>query len=99
VDHPDGGAAKEAFEFSHGYRPSGGVVIAKCNHADQLSPPVDHWAAAVAVVEAGADARIEAILMEHSRTLAEHTHFLADHTPILLSLTDAIREKIGFKAP
>ncbi len=36
-------------------------------------------------------ARIEAILMEHSRILAEHTR-------ILQALPDAIREKIGFKA-
>jgi hypothetical protein len=35
-------------------------------------------------------ARIEAILMEHSRILAEHSR-------ILQALPDAIREKIGFK--
>src|SRR2546422_856752 len=35
-------------------------------------------------------ARIEAILMEHTR-------ILADHTGILEALRDAIREKIGFK--
>jgi hypothetical protein len=37
-------------------------------------------------------ARIEAILLEHSR-------ILADHTRILQALPDAIREKIGFKIP
>jgi oligoendopeptidase F len=37
-------------------------------------------------------ARIEAILLEHSRILQEHTR-------ILQQLTDAIREKIGFKMP
>jgi hypothetical protein len=37
-------------------------------------------------------ARIEAILMEHSRILAEHSL-------ILQALPDVIREKIGFKAP
>jgi hypothetical protein len=36
--------------------------------------------------------RIEAILLEHSR-------FLADHARILEALPDAIRDKIGFKAP
>ncbi len=35
-------------------------------------------------------ARIEALLMEHSRILAEHTR-------ILQALPDAIRDKIGFK--
>ena len=51
-------------------------------------------------------ARIEAILLEHSRILgehsrilAEHTHILAEHSRILQTLPDAIREKIGFKAP
>jgi hypothetical protein len=37
-------------------------------------------------------ARIESILLEHSRILAEHTR-------ILQLLPDAVREKIGFKAP
>lgn len=37
-------------------------------------------------------ARIEAILIEHSRILGEHTR-------ILERLPEAIREKIGFKAP
>lgn len=37
-------------------------------------------------------ARIESILIEHSRILAEHGE-------ILERLPDAIREKIGFKAP
>lgn len=50
-------------------------------------------------------ARIEAILIEHGRILAEHSsilaehgRILADHTRILQALSDAIREKIGFKA-
>ena len=37
-------------------------------------------------------ARIEAILMEHSRILAEHTRMLQ-------ALPEAVREKIGFRAP
>jgi hypothetical protein len=37
-------------------------------------------------------ARIEAILLEHSRILAEHSR-------ILRALPDTIREKIGFKTP
>jgi hypothetical protein len=37
-------------------------------------------------------ARIESILLEHSRILAEHTR-------ILERLPEAVREKIGFKAP
>ncbi len=37
-------------------------------------------------------ARIETMLIEHNR-------ILADHSRTLQSLTDAIREKIGFKAP
>jgi hypothetical protein len=44
-------------------------------------------------------ARIEAILLDHSRILAEHSRILADHTRILEALADAIREKIGFKVP
>jgi hypothetical protein len=36
-------------------------------------------------------ARIEAILLDHSR-------ILTDHNRILEALTDAIRQKIGFKA-
>ncbi len=37
-------------------------------------------------------ARIEAILLDHSR-------ILADHGRILEALPDTIRQKIGFKAP
>ncbi len=37
-------------------------------------------------------ARIESILLEHSR-------ILADHSRILQALPEAIREKIGFKVP
>lgn len=37
-------------------------------------------------------ARIEAILVEHSRILAEHSR-------ILRALPDAVRDKIGFKNP
>jgi serine phosphatase RsbU (regulator of sigma subunit) len=37
-------------------------------------------------------ARIEAILLDHSRILAEHGR-------ILERLPDAVRDKIGFKAP
>jgi hypothetical protein len=37
-------------------------------------------------------ARIEAILLEHSRILAEHS-------AILQRLPDAVREKMGFKVP
>ncbi|MCI0376716.1 MAG: hypothetical protein L0215_03845 [Gemmataceae bacterium] len=37
-------------------------------------------------------ARIEGLLVEHNRILTEHTH-------ILQALTDAVREKIGFKLP
>jgi hypothetical protein len=44
-------------------------------------------------------ARIEAILLEHSRVLAEHSRILAEHTRILEKLPDAIRDRIGFKAP
>ncbi len=36
-------------------------------------------------------ARIEAILLEHSRILADHTRILQD-------LRDAVRERIGFKS-
>jgi hypothetical protein len=37
-------------------------------------------------------ARVEAILLEHSRIFAEHSRMLQ-------ALPEAIREKIGFKAP
>jgi hypothetical protein len=37
-------------------------------------------------------ARIEALLLEHTRILQEHGR-------IMQALTDAIREKIGFNAP
>ena len=37
-------------------------------------------------------ARIEAILLEHSRILAEHTR-------LLQALPETIRERIGFKIP
>jgi len=42
-------------------------------------------------------ARIEAILLDHSRILAEHTRILAEHGKILQSLPDAVREKISFR--
>jgi hypothetical protein len=44
-------------------------------------------------------ARIEAILLEHSRILGEHSRILGEHTRILQALPDTIRQKIGFKAP
>jgi hypothetical protein len=44
-------------------------------------------------------ARIEGILLDHSRILAEHSRILAEHSRILQSLPDTIREKIGFKMP
>jgi hypothetical protein len=44
-------------------------------------------------------ARIETILLQHSQILAEHTRILTDHSRILQALTDAVREKIGFKLP
>jgi hypothetical protein len=37
-------------------------------------------------------ARIEGILLEH-------THILSEHGRLIQALTDAVREKIGFKAP
>ena len=37
-------------------------------------------------------ARIEAILLDHSR-------ILADHTAILQALPEAVRERMGFKMP
>ncbi len=44
-------------------------------------------------------ARIEVLLLEHSRILADHSRILGDHTRILQALSDTIREKIGFKIP
>jgi hypothetical protein len=44
-------------------------------------------------------ARIEAILLDHSRILAEHSRILAEHSRMLQALPEAVREKIGFKAP
>jgi hypothetical protein len=44
-------------------------------------------------------ARIESLLIDHSRILAEHSRILADHTWILQALPEAIRQKIGFKPP
>jgi hypothetical protein len=44
-------------------------------------------------------APVHALLLEHSRIPAEHTGMLADHGRILQGLSEAIREKIGFKAP
>ncbi len=51
-------------------------------------------------------ARIESLLLEHSRILAEHSsiltehsRILADHSRILQALPDVIRDKIGFKMP
>lgn len=44
-------------------------------------------------------ARIESILLDHSRILADHSRILAEHGRILAALPEAIREKIGFKAP
>lgn len=43
--------------------------------------------------------RIEALLLEHNRILQEHSRILQEHSRILQALADAIREKIGFKAP
>jgi hypothetical protein len=42
-------------------------------------------------------ARIEAILLDHTRILQEHSRILQDHGRILQALPDALREKIGFK--
>ena len=43
-------------------------------------------------------ARIEAILMEHSRILAEHSRILEELPETLAQLPEAVRQKIGFKA-
>jgi hypothetical protein len=42
-------------------------------------------------------ARIESILIDHSRVLAEHSRVLNDLTGFIHTLPDAIKEKIGFK--
>ena len=39
------------------------------------------------------------ILAEHSRILADHSRILAEHGQILQAIPDAVRDKIGFKAP
>jgi hypothetical protein len=44
-------------------------------------------------------ARIEKILLEHSQILANHSRILQEHTRLLEALPEAIRDKIGFKAP
>jgi hypothetical protein len=44
-------------------------------------------------------ARIESILLDHSRILLEQGRILAEHTRILQALPDAIRDQIGFKTP
>jgi hypothetical protein len=44
-------------------------------------------------------ARIEAILLDHSRILQEHSQILREHGRILQALPDAVRDKIGFKSP
>lgn len=43
--------------------------------------------------------QVHALLLEHSRVLTEHTRILAEHSRMLQTLPEAIREKIGFKAP
>src|SRR5581483_6393813 len=43
-------------------------------------------------------ARIEVILMEHSRILADHTRILGELARQVEALRDAIRDKIGFKS-
>ena len=43
-------------------------------------------------------ARIESILLDHSRILADHSRILAEHSRVLATLPDAICEKIEFKA-
>jgi hypothetical protein len=42
-------------------------------------------------------ARIEAILLDHTRILQEHSRILQEHGRILQALPDAVRDKIGFK--
>ncbi|HMF14207.1 MAG TPA: hypothetical protein VKE94_17950, partial [Gemmataceae bacterium] len=42
-------------------------------------------------------ARLESILLEHTRILQEHSRILQEHGRILATLPDAVREKIGFK--
>jgi hypothetical protein len=42
-------------------------------------------------------ARIEAILLDHTRILQEHSRILQEQGRILQALPDAVREKIGFK--
>jgi hypothetical protein len=44
-------------------------------------------------------ARIESILLDHSRILVEHSRLFADYNRILQALPEAVRDKIGFKAP
>jgi hypothetical protein len=44
-------------------------------------------------------ARIEAILLEHSRILGEHTRILGEHTRILQALPDTIARKSASRFP
>ena len=44
-------------------------------------------------------ARIEAQMAEIIRVLNEHNRILSEHSRMIERLTDAVREKIGFKAP
>jgi hypothetical protein len=43
-------------------------------------------------------ARIEAILLDHTRILQEHSRILQEHGRILQTLPDAVREKNGFRS-
>lgn len=44
-------------------------------------------------------ARLEAILLDHGRILSDHSRILEAHTRILQAIPEAVRDKIGFKAP
>ena len=43
--------------------------------------------------------RIEADIAAILRVLAEHSRLLGEHSELLTRLPDAVRDKIGFKAP
>jgi hypothetical protein len=42
-------------------------------------------------------ARVERILLEHTRLLQEHSRILQEHSRMLEALPEAIRQKIGFQ--
>ena len=77
------------------------IQVSTQQNVSALQQTLTPFLAQMAEMKAESDrrfARIEAILLDHTRILQEHSRILTEHGRILEKLPDAVRERVGFKA-